>query len=93
MLERVNDQLRPDMPEKMFVTCLYGVLDPKTGHLRFANAGHDVPYVKTAGGIGEMRARGMPLGLMPGMAYEEKEMTLAPGDRVLLHSDGIARGP
>ena len=90
VLERLNDQMHPDMPEKMFVTCLYGVLDPKTGHLRFANAGHDVPYVKTADGIEEMRARGMPLGLMSGMAYEEKEMTLAPGDRVLLHSDGIA---
>lgn len=90
VLERLNEQLCPDMPDKMFVTCLYGVLDPATGHLRFANAGHDVPYVKTARGIEEMRARGMPLGLMPGMAYEEKEMMLEPGDRVLLHSDGIA---
>ncbi len=89
VLERVNDHLCPDMPEKMFVTCLYGVLDPATGHLRFANAGHDLPYVRTAEGVVEMRARGMPLGLMPGMAYEEKEITLQPGDTVLLHSDGI----
>ena len=42
-LERVNEHLCPDMPEKMFVTCLYGVLDPETGHFRFANAGHDLP--------------------------------------------------
>ncbi|MFL6105953.1 MAG: SpoIIE family protein phosphatase [Marmoricola sp.] len=90
VLERLNEQMVPDMPEKMFVTCLYGVLEPSTGHLRFANAGHDVPYVATAHGIVELRARGMPLGLMAGMAYEEKEVTLAPGDRVLLHSDGIA---
>jgi len=90
VLERVNDQLCPDMPEKMFVTCLYGVLDPHSGHLRFANAGHDVPYVKIAGGVVELRARGMPLGLMAGMAYEEKEATLQPGDSVLLHSDGVA---
>jgi serine phosphatase RsbU (regulator of sigma subunit)/anti-sigma regulatory factor (Ser/Thr protein kinase) len=89
VLERVNDHLCPDMPEKMFVTCLYGVLDPVTGHLRFANAGHDLPYVKTADGVVELRARGMPLGLMPGMAYEEKEATLEPGDSVLLHSDGV----
>jgi serine phosphatase RsbU (regulator of sigma subunit)/anti-sigma regulatory factor (Ser/Thr protein kinase) len=89
VLERVNEHLCPDMPEKMFVTCLYGVLDPGTGHLRFANAGHDLPYVKTADGIVELRARGMPLGLMPGMAYEEKEATLEPGDSVLLHSDGV----
>lgn len=90
VLERVNEHLCPDMPEKMFVTCLYGVLDPITGRLRFANAGHDVPYVKTADGVLELRARGMPLGLLPGMHYEEKEMVLEPGDSVLLHSDGIA---
>ncbi len=89
VLERVNEQLCPDMPEKMFVTCLYGVLDPATGHLRFANAGHDLPYVKTANGVVELRARGMPLGLMTDMSYEEKEIDLAPGDSVLLHSDGI----
>jgi len=89
VLERVNELLCPDMPAKMFVTCLYGVLDPATGHLRFANAGHDLPYVKTAAGVEELRARGMPLGLMPGMAYEEKETVLQPGESVLLHSDGI----
>jgi serine phosphatase RsbU (regulator of sigma subunit)/anti-sigma regulatory factor (Ser/Thr protein kinase) len=89
VLERVNEHLCPDMPEKMFVTCLYGVLDPSSGHLRFANAGHDLPYVKTADGVIELRARGMPLGLMPGMSYEEKEAILAPGDSVLLHSDGV----
>jgi anti-sigma regulatory factor (Ser/Thr protein kinase) len=89
VLERVNEHLCPDMPEKMFVTCLYGVLDPASGRLRFANAGHDLPYVKTEGGVVELRARGMPLGLMPGMAYEEKEALLAPGESVLLHSDGV----
>jgi serine phosphatase RsbU (regulator of sigma subunit)/anti-sigma regulatory factor (Ser/Thr protein kinase) len=89
VLERVNEHLCPDMPAKMFVTCLYGVLDPESGLLRFANAGHDLPYVKTADGVVELRARGMPLGLMPGMDYEEKEATLQPGESVLLHSDGI----
>jgi len=74
----------------MFVTCLYAVLDPATGRLRYANAGHNVPYVSTGDGVTELRATGMPLGLLPGMAYEEKEATLAPGDTVLLHSDGLA---
>ena len=89
VLERVNEHLCPDMPAKMFVTCLYGVLDPTTGRFRFANAGHDLPYVKTALGSVELRARGMPLGLMTGMKYEERETLLAPGDSLLLHSDGI----
>ena len=89
VLERVNEHLYPDMPEKMFVTCLYGVLDIDSGLFRFANAGHDLPYVQTADGVVELRARGMPLGLMPGMSYEEREATLQPGDSVLLHSDGV----
>ncbi len=90
VLRHVNDHLCPDMPEKMFVTCLYALLDPRSGRFVFANAGHDLPYVKTATGVNELRARGMPLGLMAGMTYEERETVLAPGDCVLLHSDGIA---
>jgi serine phosphatase RsbU (regulator of sigma subunit)/anti-sigma regulatory factor (Ser/Thr protein kinase) len=89
VLERVNNLLQPDIPPKMFVTCLYGVLNPHTGHFHYANAGHDLPYWCTANTVEEMLARGMPLGLMPGMAYEEKEIQLAPGDSILLYSDGL----
>ena len=90
VLERVNDLLCPDMPEKMFVTCLYAVLDPDSGRVRFANAGHNLPYVRGESGVSELRATGMPLGLLPGMSYEEKEATLGPGQSVLFHSDGLA---
>jgi serine phosphatase RsbU (regulator of sigma subunit)/anti-sigma regulatory factor (Ser/Thr protein kinase) len=90
VLARVNDMLVPDIPPNMFVTCFYAVLDPQTGHLRFANAGHDVPYWRTtAGAVRELRACGMPLGLMDGMIYEEGEAWLSAGDHVLLHSDGL----
>jgi serine phosphatase RsbU (regulator of sigma subunit)/anti-sigma regulatory factor (Ser/Thr protein kinase) len=90
VLTRVNELLVDEMPAHMFVTCLYAVLDPASGRLRYANAGHNVPYVSTEDGVTELRATGMPLGLLPGMEYEEKEATLAPGDTVLLHSDGLA---
>jgi anti-sigma regulatory factor (Ser/Thr protein kinase) len=90
VLTRVNNLLVEEMPAHMFVTCLYAVLDPATGRIRYANAGHNVPYVSTEGGVTELRATGMPLGLLPEMTYEEKEATLAPGDTVLLHSDGLA---
>jgi serine phosphatase RsbU (regulator of sigma subunit)/anti-sigma regulatory factor (Ser/Thr protein kinase) len=95
VLEQVNELMCPDIPAKMFVTCLYGVLEPMTGRLRFANAGHNLPFLRTSGGIGELRATGMPLGLMPGMTYEESEAELAPGDSLLLFSDGLveAHGP
>jgi len=89
VLERANDLLFPDIPERMFVTCFYAILDPQSGLLRYANAGHDLPYRWHEGEVGELRATGMPLGLMPGMFYEEKEVTLAPGESMLLYSDGL----
>ncbi len=90
VLERVNEVLYPDIPPKMFVTCLYALLDPDSGQLQFANAGHDLPYHRhTTGEVTELRATGMPLGLMPGMHYEEKQVWLAPGEVILFHSDGI----
>ena len=90
VLAHVNDLLCADIPAHMFVTCLALVLDPLSGKVEFANAGHDVPYVRTADGVAELRARGMPLGLMPGMSYEEKTFQFQPGDCALLHSDGLA---
>jgi serine phosphatase RsbU (regulator of sigma subunit)/anti-sigma regulatory factor (Ser/Thr protein kinase) len=89
VLELVNELLVPDMPPKMFVTCLYAVLDPKTGELLFANAGHNVPYCRCEGSINELRARGMPLGLLPGSPYEENTAVVGPGEVVLFTSDGI----
>ena len=89
VLERVNDVLHPDIPPNMFVTCPYAILDSQTGVLRYANAGHDLPYLRHAKGVTELRATGMTLGLMPGMGYEEKEATLEAGDGVLFYGDGL----
>jgi serine phosphatase RsbU (regulator of sigma subunit)/anti-sigma regulatory factor (Ser/Thr protein kinase) len=89
VLERANDLLFPDIPPRMFVTCFYAILDPRSGHVRYANAGHDLPYRWREGEVAELRATGMPLGLMPGMQYEENEVTLAHGESVLLYSDGL----
>ncbi|MEJ2208504.1 MAG: SpoIIE family protein phosphatase [Anaerolineae bacterium] len=91
VLRRVNELLVPEIPPKMFVTCLYAVLDPGTGRLRFANAGHNLPYRSHPGngGVAELRARGMPLGLMPDMEYEEKETMIAPGECLVFYSDGL----
>lgn len=89
VLERVNDVLVPDIPPNMFVTCLYAILDPETGRLYYANAGHDLPYRSRKKTAEELRATGMPLGLMPGMGYEEKEVFIEEGDTVLFYSDGL----
>ncbi len=90
VLERVNEALLARIPSNMFVTCFYAILDPKSGSLTYANAGHDLPYVRRVGGeCEELRARGMPLGLMPGMGYEEGEISLREEDGVLFYSDGL----
>ena len=92
VLRRANDVLCPDIPPKMFVTCLYAVLDPKEGLLQYANAGQDLPCLRSSDGLRELRATGMPLGLMPGMDYEQKEVSLKPGESVFMYSDGPRGG-
>jgi serine phosphatase RsbU (regulator of sigma subunit) len=90
VLERVNETLVARIPPNMFVTCFYAILDPNSASLSYANAGHDLPYLRRRGGdTQELRARGMPLGLIPGMSYEEKGTVLDVGDSVLLYTDGL----
>jgi predicted ester cyclase len=90
VLARVNEAVLTRIPPNMFVTCFYAILDPNSGSLTYANAGHDLPYLRHRNGDAEeLSARGMPLGLMPGMAYEEKETILRAGETALLYSDGL----
>ena len=92
-MRRANEALVTDIPPNMFITCLYAILEPESGHLVYANAGHDLPYRRKAGSSSEsaeeLRATGMPLGLMPGMGYEEKEIVLEGGESILFYSDGL----
>jgi serine phosphatase RsbU (regulator of sigma subunit) len=89
VLAQVNETLLAQIPSNMFVTCFYAVLDPRSGSLTYANAGHDLPYLWHGGAAEELRARGMPLGLMPKMSYEEKETVLDAGEAALFYSDGL----
>ena len=90
ILKQVNEALLARISLNMFVTCFYAILDPESGTLTYANAGHDLPYLRRSDGdVEELRARGMPLGLMPGMGYEEKQTILEAGDSALFYSDGL----
>jgi serine phosphatase RsbU (regulator of sigma subunit) len=90
VLERVNKTLLTRIPANMFVTCFYAILEPNSGRLAYANAGHDLPYLRRhSGKAEELRARGMPLGLMPGLGYEEKETFLEAREAVLFYTDGL----
>ncbi len=89
VLAKVNDLLYAEIPSMMFVTCFYAILDPGSGRLRYANAGQDLPYRRHAENVSELRATGMPLGMMPGSYYEEYEVTVAPKESILFYSDGL----
>src|SRR5215203_2017924 len=84
VLARVNETLVARIPLNVFVTCFYAILDPKSATLSYANAGHDLPYLRHGGDCEELRARGMPLGLMSKMSYEERGPTRRGGQRAVL---------
>ena len=89
ILQRVNNLLVEQLEPLMFVTCCFCILDPVHGSLVYANAGHLPPYRQTTQGAVELRATGLPLGLMPGISYDEKVAQLQPGDNLILYSDGL----
>ena len=79
-----------------FITLFYGVLDTRTGELIYANAGHEPPLLRRAadGDIVPLDGTdGMVLGCLPGLPYDERTLTLAPGDFLLLYTDGVDRVP
>ena len=89
LLAQVNEVLFAYIPSNMFVTCFCGILHPESGRFTYANAGHNSPLRQHGDKAIDLRATGMPLGLMPGMLYEEKATSLLSGDRVLFYSDGL----
>ena len=89
ILTRLNEMSLQSIPPKMFITCLIVEIDLESGRMIFANAGHNLPYQCGSEGINEVRAVGMPLGLMPNMPYDEKEAWLSRGESLFLYSDGI----
>ena len=78
-----------EIPTSMFVTCLVAILEPRRGRLQFANAGQNLPLLSIDGRIQELRATGMPLGIMQGVHYEENETIIGPGESILFYSDGL----
>src|SRR5919205_1985647 len=76
VLAQVNEAVLARIPPNMFVTCFFGVLEPESGHFSYANAGHNLPCCCHEHAATDLRATGMPLGLMPGMSYEENETIL-----------------
>ena len=88
---RANEKLCENNESGMFVTAWMGILNLKTGILQFANAGHNPPLLKRAGGDFEyLKTRaGFVLAGMEGVKYRAGELTLCRGDRLFLYTDGV----
>ena len=89
ILTRVNNILCQDMPKFMFVTCLLMIVNPQDGSLTVANAGHVLPIHITSQDIHEIRAIGLPLGLIPDQNYDSVSSQLKPGESLFFLSDGL----
>ena len=91
VLQAVNEQICANNREEMFVTVWFGILDTATGRITAANAGHEYPAVARAGGPFELMKdkHGFVVGGMEGIRYREYELTLEPGSRLFLYTDGV----
>jgi sigma-B regulation protein RsbU (phosphoserine phosphatase) len=90
LCSRVSRRLFMKTPPERYVTAFIAALDPGSGRLSYTNAGHNAGLLVRAGGtVQRLDANGLPLGLFPAVEYDKVEITLQPGDLVMLYTDGI----
>jgi serine phosphatase RsbU (regulator of sigma subunit) len=90
VLTMVNQRILQDARANLFVTVFYAVLDPATGQLTYANAGHPPPYLINASyGIQTLRNTGMPLGIDEESAWGQETVHMQTGDVLLMYTDGV----
>jgi len=88
-LAAANERILSDTHTDMFVTLCCAILDPEAGTLTYANAGHNPPYLLAAQQARALPPTGMALGIMPAATWQEECLLLAPGDTLLLYTDGV----
>jgi serine phosphatase RsbU (regulator of sigma subunit) len=90
ILEKLSRLLDRRTPPEKYATAIMAVLEPATGQLRYANAGHNPGLlVRRSGGVEELSATGPPLGLVPDASYTQGQDFLGEGDTLVLYTDGI----
>ncbi len=95
VLRRVNEGVKEDTKENVFVTITYGILDVSNDRLRFARAGHEpvlLRHAEVGKEVDAYQPKGMAVGLVPSDIFnliEEMEVQLIPGDMILLYTDGV----
>jgi sigma-B regulation protein RsbU (phosphoserine phosphatase) len=87
---KVSRRLFAKTPPERYVTAFLLALDPGSGRVSYTNAGHNAGLlVRANGSVQRLEATGMPIGLMPFAEYEKAEVTLEPGDLIVLYTDGL----
>lgn len=91
ILTRTNETICQNNSEEMFLTVWVGILELSTGRLKAANAGHEYPFIKKPDGMFEMLRdkHGFIIGGMEGLTYKEYELTLEPGSKIFVYTDGV----
>jgi serine phosphatase RsbU (regulator of sigma subunit) len=90
VVTRLNKTTCANCPSNRFITFFFGILDPATGELSYANAGHNPPFVVRSSGEVELLSGGGPvLGILPIALYTEQKAVLAPDDMLVIYSDGV----
>lgn len=90
LCSRVNSVLCANIASERFVTLFYGILDAERKSLRYTSAGHPRPILRSASGsVRQLETSGAVLGIFPNWKYEDSLVHLAPGDRLVLFTDGI----
>jgi phosphoserine phosphatase RsbU/P len=86
----LNDRLVQSTSPEKFVTLVYAVLDIESHSVRYTNGGHNPPVRVTAGGTYPLATGGTMLGIIEGMTFEEEVVAIAPGESIVLYTDGIS---
>jgi serine phosphatase RsbU (regulator of sigma subunit) len=92
-LRAANVRMLTDARTSLFVTVFYAVLDPATGRLTYANAGHNPPLLfQRANGASprQLRNTGIPLGIEDSVTWRAASVDILPGDLLLLYTDGVS---
>ena len=91
VMATVNQLLCEDNEAAMFVTLLYAVYDPETGRLTYANGGHNPPLIVHSDNTSTLLppTEGLALGLLPDYDYQQKTVTVEPGETLVLYTDGV----
>lgn len=88
-LASLNSRLLDSLPIDMFITAFYAVLDPVTGALVYANAGHEPPIVASGRDLVDLTHAGLPVGMWQAGEYEDRTLRMSPGDLLFVYSDGL----